>query len=192
MQKFYKNLLEGYVFDTFDTAFVSIVTGIVCIVVFMLSFVCLVDNHDYTVQNPGVFYFKAIGMSWIYVVTLISSIIALINMFVIMYNYSGWVYLYREKQRIEKVQTDYRADYEWESIKYGTAAEIKMKATYWVFVILSFAIIPISVLMLIIYMVIGIYKLIANGIDTIACKTIYKPKSPERGMIQKFNELLDD
>lgn len=192
MRKFYKNLLEGYVFDTFDTAFVSIVSGIVCVVVFMLSFVCLVDNHNYTAQNPGVFYFKAIGMSWIYVVTLISSIIALINMFVIMYNYSGWVYLYREKERIEKVQTSYRADYEWESIKDGTAAEIKMKATYWAFVALSFAIIPISVLMLVIYMVIGIYKLIANGIDSIACKTIYKPKSPEHGMIQKFNELLDD
>lgn len=192
MRKFYKNLLEGYVFDTFDTAFVSIVTGIVCIVVFMLSFVCLVDNHNYTAQNPGVFYFKTIGMSWIYVVTLISSIIALINMFVIMYNYNDWVYLYREKERIEKVQTSYRADYEWESIKDGTAAEIKMKATYWAFVALSFAIIPISVLMLVIYMIIGIYKLIAKGIDSIACKTIYKPKSPERGMIQKFNELLDD
>lgn len=192
MRKFYKNLLEGYVFDTFDTAFVSIASGIVCVVVFMLSFICLVDNHNYTAQNPGVFYFKAIGMSWIYVVTLVSSIIALINMFVIMYNYGDWVYLYREKQRIEKVQTHYRADYEWESIKDGTAAEIKMKATYWAFVALSFAIIPISVLMLVIYMVIGIYKLIANGIDTIACKTIYKPKSPERGMIQKFNELLDD
>ena len=46
--------------------------------------------------------------------------------------------------------------------------------------------------MLVIYMVIGIYKLIANGIDSIACKTIYKPKSPERGMIQKFNDLLGD
>ena len=188
MRKFYKNLLEGYVFDTFDTAFVSIVTGIICIVVFMLSLVCLVDNHNYT----GVFYFKTIGMSWIYVVTLISSIIALINMFVIMYNYNDWVYLYREKQRIEKIQTYHRPAYEWESIKDGTAAEIKMKATYWAFVALSFAIIPISVLMLVIYMVIGIYKLIANGIDTIACKTIYKPKSPERGMIQKFNDLLGD
>ena len=192
MQKFHKNLLEGYAFDTFDTAFVSIASGIVCVVVFMLSFICLVDNHNYTAQNPGVFYFKAIGMSWIYVVTLISSIIALINMFVIMYNYSGWVYLYREKQRIEKVQSYYRADYEWESIKNGTAAEIKMKAAYWMFIVLSFAIIPISVLMLIIYMFIGIYKLIASGIDSIACKTIYKPESPERDMIQKFNNLLDD
>ena len=79
-----------------------------------------------------------------------------------------------------------------EAIKDGTAAEIKMKATYWMFVILSFAIIPISVLMLVIYMFIGIYKLIANGIDSIARKTIYKPKSPERDMIQKFNNLLDD
>ena len=192
MRKFYKNLLEGYVFDTFDTAFVSIASGIICVVVFMLSLICIIDNHSYTAQNPGIFYFKVIGMTWVYVVTLIGSIIALINMFVIMYNYSDWVYLYREKQRIEKVQTSYRADYEWESIKDGTAAEIKMKATYWAFVALSFAIIPISVLMLVIYMIIGIYKLIAKGIDSIACKTIYKPKSPERGMIQKFNELLDD
>ena len=113
-------------------------------------------------------------------------------MFILIDRYDAWVYLYKDKRRIEKVQTDCRADYEWEAIKDGTAAEIKMKATYWMFVVLSFAIIPISVLMLVIYMFIGIYKLIASGIDSIARKTIYKPKSPERDMIQKFNNLLDD
>lgn len=192
MKKFHKNLLEGYVFDTFDTAFVSIASGIICAIVFMLSLICLVNTQDISAQNPGVFYFRTIGMTWIYGVTFVSSLIAIINMFILIDRYDAWVYLYKDKQRIEKVQTDCRADYEWEAIKDGTAAEIKMKATYWMFVVLSFAIIPISVLMLVIYMFIGIYKLIASGIDSIARKTIYKPKSPERDMIQKFNNLLDD
>lgn len=192
MKKFHKNLLEGYVFDTFDTAFVSIASGIICAIVFMLSLICLVNTQNISAENPGVFYFRTIGMTWIYGVTFASSLIAIINMFILIDRYDAWVYLYRDKQRIEKVQTDYRANYEREAIKDGTAAEIKMKATYWMFVILSFAIIPISVLMLVIYMFIGIYKLIASGIDSIARKTIYKPKSPERDMIQKFNNLLDD
>jgi len=192
MKKFHKNLLEGYVFDTFDTAFVSIVSGIICAIVVMLSLICLVNTQNISAENPGVFYFRTIGMTWIYGVTFASSLIAIINMFILIDRYDAWVYLYRDKQRIEKVQTDCRAAYEWEAIKDGTAAEIKMKATYWMFVVLSFAIIPISVLMLVIYMFIGIYKLIANGIDSIARKTIYKPKSPERGMIQKFNDLLDN
>ncbi len=192
MKKFHKNLLEGYVFETFDTAFVSIASGIICAIVVMLSLICLVNTQDISAQNPGVFYFRTIGMTWIYGVTFASSLIAIINMFILIDRYDAWVYLYRDKQRIEKVQTDCRAAYEWEAIKDGTAAEIKMKATYWMFVILSFAIIPISVLMLVIYMFIGIYKLIASGIDSIARKTIYKPKSPERDMIQKFNNLLDD
>lgn len=192
MKKFHKNLLEGYVFDTFDTAFVSIASGIICAIVFMLSLICLVNTQDISAQNPGVFYFRTIGMTWIYGVTFVSSLIAIINMFILIDRYDAWVYLYKDKQRIEKVQTDCRADYEWEAIKDGTAAEIKMKATYWMFVVLSFAIIPISVLMLVIYMFIGIYKLIASCIDSIARKTIYKPKSPERDMIQKFNNLLDD
>ena len=192
MKKFHKNLLEGYVFDTFDTAFVSIASGIICAIVVMLSLICLVNTQDISAQNPGVFYFRTIGMTWIYGVTFASSLIAIINMFILIDRYDAWVYLYRDKQRIEKVQTDCRAAYEWEAIKDGTAAEIKMKATYWMFVVLSFAIIPISILMLVIYMFIGIYKLIANGIDSIARKTIYKPKSPERDMIQKFNNLLDD
>lgn len=192
MKKFHKNLLEGYVFDTFDTAFVSIASGIICAIVFMLSLICLVNTQNISAENPGVFYFRTIGMTWIYGVTFVSSLIAIINMFILIDRYDAWVYLYKDKQRIEKVQTDCRADYEWEAIKDGTAAEIKMKATYWMFVVLSFAIIPISVLMLVIYMFIGIYKLIASGIDSIARKTIYKPKSPERDMIQKFNNLLDD
>lgn len=192
MKKFHKNLLEGYVFNTFDTAFVSIVSGIICAIVVMLSLICLVNTQNISAQNPGIFYFRTIGMTWVYGVTFTTSLIAIINMFILIDKYDEWVYLYREKQRIEKVQTDCRADYEWESIKDGTAAEIKMKATYWIFVVLSFAIIPISVLMMVIYMFIGIYKLIASGIDSIACKTIYKPKSPERAMIHKFNDLLDD
>ena len=125
MKKFHKNLLEGYVFDTFDTAFVSIASGIICAIVVMLSLICLVNTQDISAQNPGVFYFRTIGMTWIYGVTFASSLIAIINMFILIDRYDAWVYLYRDKQRIEKVQTDCRAAYEWKLLK--TELPLKLK-----------------------------------------------------------------
>lgn len=58
--------------------------------------------------------------------------------------------------------------------------------------VLSFAIIPGLIVLSVVSSIIGIFHLCGHFIDYIASKTIYKPKTPERGMINEFNKLLDD
>ena len=107
-------------------------------------------------------------------------------------NYNDWCYQYREKQKLLKDDTDYRPADDWQDIKDGTAASIKLSICYWSFVVLSFAIIPGLIVLGVISSIIGIFHLCGHFIDYIASKTIYKPKTPERGMINEFNKLLDD
>ena len=187
-----QNVLNGNAWGPWDMCVLNSFAFIFCCFMIVISFVGFVETNQNTIQNSVIFYFRRIGMIWPYVVSFISCIAALIMMAVTASHCEEWAEQYERKQKLLENDTDYRPVDDWQDIKDGTAASIKLSICYWSFLVLSFAVIPGLLILTIIYSVIGIFHLCGKFIDYLACKTIYKPKTPERGMINEFNKLLDD
>ena len=192
VRKINKALLSGDAWGEWYICLFQCVALIFCCFMVVMSLAGILETHENIIQNNIWFYFKRNGMVWPYVVILCSCMFSLLMMAITASNYNDWCYQYREKQKLLRDDTDYRPADDWQDIKDGTAASIKLSICYWSFVVLSFAIIPGLIVLGVISSIIGIFHLCGHFIDYIASKTIYKPKTPERGMINEFNKLLDD
>lgn len=192
VRKINNALLRENAWDKWYTIVLQCIAMICCFLLFIASFVIIFETDQNIIQNSFMFYFKRNGIIWPYIIMLCSSSLSIIIGVVIFSNYSDWCYQYREKQKLLKDDTDYRPADDWQDIKDGTAASIKLSICYWSFLILSFAIIPGLIVLGVISAIIGIFHLCGHFIDYIASKIIYKPKTPERGMINEFNKLLDN
>lgn len=174
------------------TCVLQCIAIICCFLIFIVSAAIIFETNQNIIQNNFMFYFKRNGMIWPYIIILCFSSLSMVIGGVLCSNYSDWCYQYKEKQKLLRDDTDYRPADDWQDIKDGTAASIKLSICYWSFLVLSFAIIPGLIVLGVISSIIGIFHLISKFIDYFACKTIYKPKTPERGMINEFNKLLDN
>lgn len=192
VRKINKALLSGDAWGEWYICVFQSVALIFCCFMIVMSLTGILETNTNTIQNNIWFYFKRNGMIWPYVTILCSCIFSLLMMAITAVNYNDWCDQYKEKQKLLRDDTDYRPADDWQDIKDGTAASIKLSICYWSFVVLSFAIIPGLIVLGVISSIIGIFHLCGHFIDYIASKTIYKPKTPERGMINEFNKLLDD
>jgi hypothetical protein len=192
VRKINKALLSGDAWGEWYICLFQCVALIFCCFMIVMSLAGIVESHQNIIQNNIWFYFRRNGMVWPYVTILCSCIFSLLMMAITASNYNDWCYQYNEKQKLLRDDTDYRPADDWQDIKDGTAASIKLSICYWSFIVLSFAIIPGLIVLGVISSIIGIFHLCGHFIDYIASKTIYKPKTPERGMINEFNKLLDD
>ena len=192
VRKINKALLSGDAWGEWYICLFQCVALIFCCFMIVMSLAGIVESHQNIIQNNIWFYFKRNGMVWPYVVILCSCMFSLLMMAITASNYNDWCYQYNEKQKLLRDDTDYRPADDWQDIKDGTAASIKLSICYWSFIVLSFAIIPGLIVLGVISSIIGIFHLCGHFIDYIASNTIYKPKTPERGMINEFNKLLDD
>jgi hypothetical protein len=192
VRKINKALLSGDAWGELYICLFQCVALIFCCFMIVMSLAGIVESHQNIIQNNIWFYFRRNGMVLPYVTILCSCIFSLLMMAITASNYNDWCYQYNEKQKLLRDDTDYRPADDWQDIKDGTAASIKLSICYWSFIVLSFAIIPGLIVLGVISSIIGIFHLCGHFIDYIASKTIYKPKTPERGMINEFNKLLDD
>ena len=192
VRKINKALLSGDAWGEWYICVFQSVALIFCCFMIVMSLTGILETNTNTIQNNIWFYFKRNGMIWPYVTILCSCIFSLLMMAITAVNYNDWCDQYKEKQKLLRDDTDYRPADDWQDIKDGTAASIKLSICYWSFVVLSFAIIPGLIVLGVISSIIGIFHLCGHFIDYIACKTIYRPKTPERGMINEFNKLLND
>ena len=192
VRKINKALLSGDAWGEWYICLFQCVALIFCCFMIVMSLAGIVESHQNIIQNNIWFYFRRNGIVWPYVVILCSCMFSLLMMAITASNYNDWCYQYNEKQKLLRDDTDYRPADDWQDIKDGTAASIKLSICYWSFIVLSFAIIPGLIILGVISSIIGIFHLCGHFIDYIASKTIYKPKTPERGMINEFNKLLDD
>lgn len=192
VRKINKALLNGDAWGEWYMCLFQSVALIFCCFMIVMSLAGILETNTNTIQNNIWFYFKRSGMVWPYVTILCSCIFSLLMMAITADNYNDWCYQYREKQKLLRDDTEYRPADDWQDIKDGTAASIKLSICYWSFIVLSFAIIPGLIVLGVISSIIGIFHLCGHFIDYLASKTIYKPKTPERGMINEFNKLLDD
>ena len=192
VRKINKALLSGDAWGEWYICLFQCVALIFCCFMIVMSLAGIVESHQNIIQNNIWFYFRRNGMVWPYVTILCSCIFSLLMMAITASNYNDWCYQYNEKQKLLRDDTDYRPADDWQDIKDGTAASIKLSICYWSFIVLSFAIIPGLIVLGVISSIIGLFHLCGHFIDYIASKTIYKPKTPERGMINEFNKLLDD
>jgi len=192
VRKINNALLRENAWDEWYTCVLQCIAIVCCFLILIISAAIICESNQNIIQNNFTFYFKRNGIIWPYIIMLCSSSLSIIIGAVIFSNYSDWCYQYREKQKLLINDTDYRPADDWQDIKDGTAAAIKLSICYWSFLVLSFAIIPGLIVLGVISFIIGIFHLCGHFIDYIASKTIYKPKTPERGMINEFNKLLDN
>lgn len=192
VRKINKALLSGNAWGEWYMCLLQSVAIIFCCFMVVISTAGILETNTNTIQTNFFLYFKRNGMVWPYVLMLCSCAFSFVMMTITASNYNDWCWDYKEKQKLLRDDTDYRPADDWQAIKDGTAASIKLSICYWSFLILSFAIIPGLIVLGVVSAIIGIFHLCGHFIDYIACKTIYKPKTPERGMINEFNKLLDD
>lgn len=192
VRKINNALLSGDAWNEWYMCLLQSVAIIFCGFMVIISAASILEQNTNIIQNNFFLYFKRNGMIWPYVTILCSCVFSFVMMAITASNYDDWCQQYKEKQRLLKDDTDYRPADDWQDIKDGTAASIKLSICYWSFLILSFAIIPGLIVLGVVSAIIGIFHLCGHFIDYIACKTIYKPKTPERGMINEFNKLLDN
>lgn len=192
VRKINNALLSGNAWNEWYMGLLQSVAIIFCCFMVVISTAGILETNPNTIQNNIFLYFKRNEMIWPYVTILCSCAFSFVMMAITASNYNDWSWEYREKQKLLRDDTDYRPADDWQTIKDGTAASIKLSICYWSFLILSFAIIPGLIVLGVISAIIGIFHLCGHFIDYIASKIIYKPKTPERGMINEFNKLLDD
>lgn len=192
VRKINNALLNGDAWNEWYMCLLQSVAIIFCGFMVIISTASILEQNTNIIQNNFFLYFKRNGMIWPYVTILCSCVFSFVMMAITASNYDDWCQQYKEKQKLLKDDIDYRPADDWQDIKDGTAASIKLRICYWSFLILSFAIIPGLIILGVVSSIIGIFHLCGHFIDYIACKTIYKPKTPERGMINEFNKLLDD
>ena len=192
VRKINNALLSGDVWNEWYMCLLQSVALIFCCFMVVISIAGILETNPNTIQNNIFLYFKRNGMILPYVKILCSCAFSFIMMAITASNYNDWSWDYKEKQKLLRDDTDYRPADDWQTIKDGTAASIKLSICYWSFLILSFAIIPGLIVLGVVSAIIGLFHLCGHFIDYIASKTIYKPKTPERGMINEFNKLLDD
>lgn len=192
VRKINKALLRGDAWNEWYMCLLQSIALIFCFFLVIMSLGGILETHQNIIQNNIWFYFKRNGMIWPYVTILCSCVFSLVMMAITAINYNDWCYQYKEKQKLLRDDTDYRPVDDWEDIKDGTAASIKLIICYWSFLVLSFSVIPGLIVLTVVSFIIGAFHLCGHFIDYLACKTIYKPKNPEQGIINEINKLLND
>ena len=192
VRKINNALLRENTWNEWYTIVLQCIALAYCFLIFIVSVAIIFETNQNTIQDNFIFYFKRNGMVWPYIIILCSVFLSMIIGAVLFSNYSIWCDQYIDKQKLLADDADYRPASDWKDIKDGTAASVKLIICYWSFLVLSFAIIPGLIVLSVVSSIIGIFHLCGHFIDYIASKTIYKPKTPERGMINEFNKLLND